>query len=43
VEQEKKHYFSVDETYALVKKEWKEKREKIEEVLNYLTFYRSLK
>lgn len=32
LEQEKKHYYNVDETWVLVKKEWNEKRVKLEEV-----------
>ena len=32
VEQEKKHYYNVEETFMLVFKEWKEKKEKMKEV-----------
>lgn len=33
VEQEKKHYYNVEETFMLVFKEWKEKKEKMKEVV----------
>jgi hypothetical protein len=32
VEHEKKHYYSVEETWALVEKEWKEKKDRLVQV-----------